>query len=221
MNKALVAKMTWEVASNADKMWVRVFNKKYVRSKIFMRMSVAKVASWSCQSIFGGRKVIKKGLCHRIGNGLNTWIWEDPWIPNEPSLIPQARSGVTREAYLVADLIDQDSRQWDRGLLSDLFEPATINRILSIHLSQQSVNDQVFWCLNPSSEFSVKSAHNAFRTPSSISHPVLQGMDWKVLWKMKIHARLKNLLWKLAWEILPTASILNSKVFKPGPFIEP
>ena len=50
--------------------------------------------------------MIKKGLCNRIGNGLNTWIWEDPWIPNEPSLIPQARSGVTREAYLVVDLID-------------------------------------------------------------------------------------------------------------------
>ena len=88
--------------------------------------------------------MIKKGLCHRIGNGLNTWIWEDPWIPNEPSLIPQVRSGATREAYLVADLIDQDSRQWDRVLLSDLFEPATINRILSIHLSQQSVNVKFF-----------------------------------------------------------------------------
>ena len=85
MNKALVAKMTLEVASNVGRMWVKVFNKKYVRSKKFMRMSVPKAASWSCQSIIGGRKVIKKGLCHRIGNGLNTWIWEDPWIPNEPS----------------------------------------------------------------------------------------------------------------------------------------
>ena len=42
MNKALVAKMTWAVASNADKMWVRVFNKKYVRSKKFMRTFVPK-----------------------------------------------------------------------------------------------------------------------------------------------------------------------------------
>ena len=72
MNKALVAKMMWEVASNVDKMWVKVFKKKNVRSKKFMRMSMPKVASWSSQSIFGGREVIKKGLCHRIGNGLNT-----------------------------------------------------------------------------------------------------------------------------------------------------
>ena len=95
-------------------------------------------------------------------------------------------------------------------------EPTIVNRILSIHLSQQSVNDQVFWCLNPSGEFFVKSAYNAIRTPSSISHPVMQSKDWKVLWKMKIHARLKNLLWKLAWEILPTASILNRRFTLPS-----
>ena len=52
--------MTWEVVSNVDKMWVRMFKKKYVRSKKFTRMSVPKAASWSCQSIFGGREVIKK-----------------------------------------------------------------------------------------------------------------------------------------------------------------
>ena len=30
MNKALVAKMTWEIASNANKLWVQIFKKKYV-----------------------------------------------------------------------------------------------------------------------------------------------------------------------------------------------
>ena len=159
--------------------------------------------------------MIKKGLCHSIGNGLNTWIWEDPRIPNEPNLIPQVRIGATCEAHLVVNLIGQDSRKWDRGLLSDLFEPTTVNKILSIHLSQQSINDQVFWCLNPSGEYSVKSAYNAIRTPTSTSHLVMQCKDWKELWKMKIHARLKNLLWKLAWEILPIASILNKRFTLP------
>ena len=30
MNKALVAKMSWEIVSNADKLWMKVFQKKYV-----------------------------------------------------------------------------------------------------------------------------------------------------------------------------------------------
>ena len=33
MNKALVAKMSWKIVKNADKLWVTVFQKKYVKKK--------------------------------------------------------------------------------------------------------------------------------------------------------------------------------------------
>ena len=134
MNKALVAKLTWEVVSNEDKIWVTVLTKKYVRNRNIMKIYMPKNASWASQSIFTCREVIKKGMCHRIGNDYNTWIWEDPWIPNEPGFIPQAKSGAIDNVHLVVDLIDQDTRQWDRGKLSILFEPTTVNRILNIHL---------------------------------------------------------------------------------------
>ena len=134
MNKALVAKLTWEVVSNEDKIWVTVLTKKYVRNRNIMKIYMPKNASWASQSIFTCREVIKKGMCHRIGNDYNTWIWEDPWISNEPGFIPQAKSGAIDNVHLVVDLIDQDTRQWDRGKLSILFEPTTVNRILNIHL---------------------------------------------------------------------------------------
>ena len=56
MNKALVAKLTWEVVSNEDKTWVNVLKKKYVRNRNFM----PKNASWASQSIFACKEVIKK-----------------------------------------------------------------------------------------------------------------------------------------------------------------
>ena len=68
MNRALVAKLTWEVASNAKKLWVKMFQKKYVRGKNFMKMPMPKSISWSSQSIFGCRDVVKKGFCHKIGS---------------------------------------------------------------------------------------------------------------------------------------------------------
>ena len=83
MNKALVAKMNWDVVNNSNKMWVMAFKKKYVRNKNFIKMPIPKGASWASQSIFECRKVISKGLCHKIGNGLTTWIFENPWVPNE------------------------------------------------------------------------------------------------------------------------------------------
>ena len=47
MNRVLVAKLTWEVASNAEKPWVKMFQKKYVRGKNFMKMPMPKSISWS------------------------------------------------------------------------------------------------------------------------------------------------------------------------------
>ena len=148
-------------------------------------------------SIFECRKVISKGLCHRNGNGLNTWIFEDPWVLNEPGFIPQTRSDISIDVHLVVDLINQDTRQWDRGKLSILFEPPTVSKILNIHLSHQTMNDQVFWCLTPSSEFLVKSAYNAIRGLNPPNHPHMLSKDWKDLWKLKVNARLKNFLWKM------------------------
>ena len=126
MNRALVAKLTWEVASNAKKLWVKMFQKKYVRGKNFMKMPMPKSISWSSQSIFGCRDVVKKGFCHKIGSEWNTWILENPWVPEESDFTPKVKSGVVLTEYLVANLNDQDSLQWDRGKLAELFIPKLI-----------------------------------------------------------------------------------------------
>ena len=34
MKRVLVAKMSWEIVSNVDKLWVKVFQKKYVKTEI-------------------------------------------------------------------------------------------------------------------------------------------------------------------------------------------
>ena len=47
MNKALVAKLTWEVVSNEDKTWVTMLKKKYVRNRNFIKISMPKNASWA------------------------------------------------------------------------------------------------------------------------------------------------------------------------------
>ena len=44
----------------------------------------------------------------------------------------------------------------------------------------------------------------------------MSSKDWKELWKLKINARLKNLLWKMSWNILPTCSVLNNRFALPS-----
>ena len=47
MNQDLVAKLTWEEASNVEKLWVKMFQKRYVRDKNLMKMPMPKSISWS------------------------------------------------------------------------------------------------------------------------------------------------------------------------------
>ncbi|KAK9995936.1 hypothetical protein SO802_020622 [Lithocarpus litseifolius] len=125
-------------------------------------MPIPKGASWASQSIFECKNVISKGLCHKIGNGLNTWIFENPWVPNEPGFIPQARSSISIDVHLVTDLIDQDIKQWDKGKLSILFQPPTCDwavqlRLIALwplymsKLSSLSILDWIKVILNPKS----------------------------------------------------------------------
>jgi hypothetical protein len=50
--------------------------------------------------------------------------------------------------------------------------------------------------------FSIKSARDIHLPPSSRGSP-LPPVDWQTLWGLKLQARLKHLLWKIAWNILP------------------
>ena len=86
-----------------------------------------------------------------------------------------------------------------------------MNNILKIHLTQKLQHDRVFWSLNANGEYSFKSAYASLRIPILANHPNLQNKDGKNLCKLEINARLKNLLWKMVWNILPTCLVLNNR----------
>ena len=150
LNKALVAKLSWEVASNSEKKWVQIFRKKYVQHRNFMKMQFPKFASWAAISIFKCRDVLRNGLCHKIGNEWGTCIWEDPWVPKIPRFIPTSSNDTSSSDVYVACLIDHDSRQWDHGKLFNLFDTETVMKILKINLPHHQQNDQIFWSLSKS-----------------------------------------------------------------------
>jgi hypothetical protein len=62
--------------------------------------------------------------------------------------------------YTVADLICPFRRTWNSWLLQDLFDPISVQNILSIHLPSNASFDKWTWVPSPSGKFSVKSAHD-------------------------------------------------------------
>jgi hypothetical protein len=76
-----------------------------------------------------------------------------------------------------------------------------VHNILSIHLPVNASIDKWTWAPSPSGTFSVKSAHAA----------------WLSLWGLKLQARLKHLLWKVAWDILPSRAKIGNFVVSEDP----
>ena len=97
--------------------------------------------SWICKSLFSCNKLIKKGMCYKVGDGRSINIWDDPWVPKEPDFRPKLKVGVTPNNLLVAELIHHDLRQWDREKFFDLFETQSAIRILNIHIPASSKSD--------------------------------------------------------------------------------
>jgi hypothetical protein len=54
----------------------------------------------------------------------------------------------------------------------------------------------------------MKSAHDLSTIPSGRSSPLAEAA-WFSLWGLKIQARLKHLLWKIAWDILPSRANIS------------
>jgi hypothetical protein len=73
-------------------------------------------------------------------------------------------------SYSIADLISPNVQAWNSSLLQDLFDPTTVQNILSIHLPSTPNFDKWRWVPSSSGVFSVSSAHElSFSTGGRIS----------------------------------------------------
>lgn len=76
--------------------------------------------------------------------------------------------------------------------------------ILKVKISELRSSDSLFWPLEASGIYSVKSAHSALVKQRCTDISSIRAPLWKDLWKLHVHDRLKLLLWKVIWDILPT-----------------
>ncbi|XP_059451121.1 uncharacterized protein LOC132181912 [Corylus avellana] len=167
-----------------------------IRSMEFLNNSLLARLGWKMtinQPLFGlkpsgarllkNREVVSKGACISITNGVNVGIWDSAWIPLQPSFKPKPNPNLVElPDFRVADLISSEERSWNKHLLQDLFDSASVQCILSIHLPQNSSFDKWIWASSSARLFSVKSAHELSFSSGGRLSPYLQklGMPFGV-----------------------------------------
>lgn len=70
VNCALLAKLGWKIAGNDDNLWCRILRATYVKGRSFFYIKISKGSSPRWQGILSSKKLLLKGSCYKIGNGL-------------------------------------------------------------------------------------------------------------------------------------------------------
>jgi hypothetical protein len=149
LNKALLARLGWKLVSNQPLPWVDSFRGKYLKHGVsFLNASPSPLSSWLWKGLLRNRKVVENGACISISNGRLVDVWKSAWIPSMVNfrLVPNVNLVELLE-FSVEDFILQGERVWNKLLLDDLFNPLTVQCILSIHLPVCPSFDK--WFLGP------------------------------------------------------------------------
>lgn len=158
-NKALLAKQAWRVLTLPNSLMARVLKGKYFPHTEFLKTKVSPCASFTWKSILSARELIMKGACKMIGNGHETNIWSDPWIPSLPlyrittDLQRRDVEGPTKVNELI------EAGEWKENELSSLFLPWEVRAIRNIPIPIRNMEDFWSWQHTKNGNFTVRSAY--------------------------------------------------------------
>jgi hypothetical protein len=220
-NLAMLAKQVWRLLNNPTSLCASILQAKYYPDGNLLAAGPKKGSSFTWQSIVCGIQTFKRGHIWRVGNGRRINIWRDHWVPGSVTRkIETARGNCLLRT--VDDLIDPVSGLWDEQLLSEIFNPLDVRRILQIPISQELGEDFVAWHKTRNFCFSVRSAYysewehqfgikirsNTGQSSSS-SNPV-----WGIVWKLQVPSKVRIFIWRALHGLIPGMSILANRHIK-------
>ena len=115
--------------------------------------------SYAWQSILKARSVIEVGFMWKVGDGSTIRVYWDKWIPGKfPSKISSPQK-IAPGDVRVAELIDQDTKQWDGAKFDHLLLLFEAAKIKSIPLCTTNQVDCIVWPRCRDGAYSVKSGY--------------------------------------------------------------
>ncbi|XP_075670478.1 uncharacterized protein LOC142640297 [Castanea sativa] len=180
-----------EVMQGQESLLSQCMKDWYFPRNHFLEASYSPNSSYTWNSIMAAKPILQRGSCWRIGNGRYIRVLNDAWIPNHPTNRVLHPAPNIEEDMKVSELIDQDSRGWDREFIWRNFHSDDAEAILRVPLSYRVISDTVVWIGEKSGEYSMRSGYREMRKACKemdwieSTRGVVGGGVWKMLWKLK------------------------------------
>ena len=155
-----------------------------------------------------------------MGDGRIIGVFTHPWLTHTPVPLNNAPPDMK-----VCELIDQDSRQWDRVKIDAMFSPQTRNEIMSLPLKNLNSHDSVSWMENRAQKFSVRSAYKVavrLKNQPKAEHSAarLHAWTWKEIWSLNVPSKIRTFIWRACSNCLPTRDNLHRRRVRVEPTCE-
>lgn len=217
-NQALLAKQRWHILTQPISLSFLVLKENYFPRSNFLKASKGINPSYIWTNILWGRQLLLQGFGWKIGSGDKIHVWLDNWIPAASYFKPMFSYSHLGPHLKVSQLIDGQSRTWDRNVLALYFHPMDIKCIIAIHLPLEPMEDYMIWMpdkthnvsVRTTYEFAIKCLLNAKSKPS-ISSVSIPHKFWKFIWSKGFPPRFSLWLWRAVRNRLPTKLNLLKK----------
>ena len=120
-NLAMLAKQGWRLVQDQESFLSRCFKARYFPRCSFLEAIDSPNSSFTWKSILAAKPLIQRGSCWRVGNGTSVQALRDAWIPNYPTNKVLHPAHNVQEDCMVVDLIDSDTKWWDREFIMQHF----------------------------------------------------------------------------------------------------
>ena len=162
MNKALLLKMLWRLASGSDALWARQVREKYLPNSELWHSKRTSRCTGFWRALLELRPQLEPMVSWALGDGKECTVYAQPWFPNAIQHRPQ----VAGDGRLkVSELTNQTSGNWDVERISALFGySAAIHIVTNMRPPSETRGpDSLIFNLNKNGRFSVKKAYKIGR----------------------------------------------------------
>ncbi|KAK6121094.1 hypothetical protein DH2020_045187 [Rehmannia glutinosa] len=154
-------------------------------------------------------------MAWRVGNGANIDIEKDRWIGTTNIKRPDMILSRSEEFQKVSDIIDLQSKTWDYNRVKQMFNPHDAERICRTYINPRLLPDKRIWSKEKSGRFTVRSAYHLavekWSDTLALASSSTGNPAWKKLWDLRVLPKIKQFLWRVCTDSLPTKDNLRRR----------
>lgn len=203
-NIALLGKQCWNMLNNPGSLVSRLFKARYFSNTSMFEAQKGRNSSYIWQGLKTAMDSLRSGFRWVVGNGESICATKDQWIRGKKDYCVVNDHSYAGRSEKVSTYIDAGTKSWMTHQVFENFLLEDARAIISIPLPRNETEDRVVWAGSSSGIYTAKEGYKHWLNLNNIVHNGNHSDGWKRLWSLFIPNKIKNFIWRLCRNTIPT-----------------